>query len=264
MRTTGSQVETVWITIRLCHNEMYHVLHVRFFRVGWSIQDIAWRKIGKPKVTIHLLLCSALPPNISLLGNGKLETLALWQRYPWLNTLTNHENVRNTSSKSSLQGIFDVHDIETTNVLLTMRDNTSTTHVTTTSDHDNVARIELDEISELVLFNVKLDGVVDPDVRIGITDCSAVVGDDVGNTTSANCYFADFEELVGGFFGCDAVDGESALDVVKETEVLAGLLKADNVHESGGVGRICANFAIDFDEALLDNSSYFTSSQGIF
>lgn len=122
-----------------------------------------------------------------------------------------------------------MHDIESTNVLLTMCDYTSTAHVTTTSDDDNVTSIKLDEIGDLVLFKVKLDGVVDPDERIGITDCSAIVRDDVRDTTSTECYLADFEELVGSFFGCDAMDGKSSLDIVKETEVFARLLDGDDI-----------------------------------
>lgn len=72
-----------------------------FFVGGLSIQDIAWRKIKTQGRRIHLLLCGTLPPDISLLGNGKLETLALWQRHPRLNTLTNDENVRNTKPTKS-------------------------------------------------------------------------------------------------------------------------------------------------------------------
>lgn len=67
------------------------------FTWGLSIQDIAWTKIenrGRYSA-IHLLLKGTLPPDISLLGNGKLKTLALRQRHPGLDTLTDNENVGN-------------------------------------------------------------------------------------------------------------------------------------------------------------------------
>ena len=120
-------------------------------------------------------------------------------------------------------------DIETTNVLLTVHNNTSTTHVTTTSDHGNGAGVELDEVGDLASGQLNLDGVVDLDQRVGVTDRAAVVGDDVGNTTVANGHLTDLEELVGSLLRGDAVDGEAALDVVEETEVLAGLLNGDDV-----------------------------------
>lgn len=123
-----------------------------------------------------------------------------------------------------------MHNIEATNVLLAVCDNTSTTHVTTTSDHDNVAGIELDKVSDLALLDIELDSVIDTDERIGITNCSAVVSDDVGNTTSTEGDLADLKELVGSLFGGDAVDSETTLDVVKETEVLARLLDGDDIY----------------------------------
>lgn len=55
------------------------------------------------------------------------------------------------------------------------------------------------------------------------------MGSDEGNAARAECDLANFEELVGGFLRGDAVDGESALNIVKETEVLARLLDRYNV-----------------------------------
>jgi hypothetical protein len=122
-----------------------------------------------------------------------------------------------------------VDDIKASNVLLAVHDNTSTAHVTTTSDHDDVTGIELDKVGDFALLEVKLDGVVDLDERVGITDGSSVVGDDMRNTTGTDSNLLDLEELVGGFFGGDAVDGESTLDVVEKTEVLVGLFDGDDI-----------------------------------
>lgn len=60
----------------------------------------------------------------------------------------------------------------------------------------------------------------------------------------------DLAKLVFGLLSLDTVDGEAALGVVDEAEVLAGLLDADDVHEAGGVGGVGADFVVDFDEAL--------------
>lgn len=120
-------------------------------------------------------------------------------------------------------------NIESTNVLLAVSDNTSTAHVATTSDHDDVSSIELDKVGDLAGLQIELDGIVDLDQGIGIADGAAVVGDEVGNTTSTKGDTANLEELVGGLLSSDAVDGEAALDVVEETEVLARLFNGDDI-----------------------------------
>lgn len=122
-----------------------------------------------------------------------------------------------------------MYDIESTNVLFTVNDDTCSSHVTATSDHDNVASVELDEVNDLSLFDIELDGIVDLDEGVGITDGSAVVGDNVRDALGADGDLADLEELVLGFLGGDAVDCEAALDVVEETEVLARLLNGDDI-----------------------------------
>lgn len=69
-------------------------------------------------------------------------------------------------------------------------------------------------------------------MEVGVTDGAAVVGDNVGDTLGTELSAADLAELEGSLLGGDAVDGEAALDVVKETEVLARTLNGDDVWES--------------------------------
>lgn len=197
---------------------------------------------------MRLLLGSPLSPSdITLLGDSELSTLALGQGYPWLDALANDEDVcypaevdqyfLNYRSKRggvprcecAVKGILHVYDIETTNVLFTVNNDTRPTHVTTTGDHDNVTGIEFYKVGDLSLFKIKLDGVIDLNERVGVTNGTAIVSDDVGNTLSTNGNLPDLEELVGSLLGCDAVDGETAFDIVEETEVFTRLLNSDNV-----------------------------------
>ena len=120
-------------------------------------------------------------------------------------------------------------NVEAANVLLTVYDDTSTTHVASTGDDDDVAGIELHVVGDLAGLELVLDGVVHLDEGVGVADGAAVVGDDEWDTLGANTGLPDLEELVGSLLGADAVDGEAALDVVEETEVLARLLNGDNV-----------------------------------
>lgn len=70
----------------------------------------------------------------------------------------------------------------------------------------------------------------------------------------AQLHSLDFAQLVFGLLGLDSVNGEAALGVVNQTEVLASLLDADDIHETSWVGGISSDLAIDLDQALHDNS----------
>ena len=73
----------------------------------------------------------------------------------------------------------------------------------------------------------------------------------------------DLAELVLSLLGLDAVNGETALGVVDETEVLAGLLDGDDVHETSRVGGVGADLAVDLDETLHHDGLDLTTVQGV-
>lgn len=124
---------------------------------------------------------------ITLLSDRELDTLALWQRDPWLllsndtarlsalqsgsvNRQRNLHDVGLTSGELVVNSVLDVDNVEASVVALTVGDDTNTTHVTTTSDHDNDTSVELDEVGDLASGKVDLDGVVDLDGGVGVTD----------------------------------------------------------------------------------------------
>ena len=73
------------------------------------------------------------------------------------------------------------------------------------------------------------------------------------DSAPAELHALDLAQLVLGLLGLDAVDGEAALGVVDEAEVLASLLDGDNIHEAGGVGNVGSDLAVDLDEALHED-----------
>lgn len=75
------------------------------------------------------------------------------------------------------------------------------------------------------------------------------------DTTTAELNTLDLAELVLGLLVTDTVDGEATLGVVDETEVLASLLDADDVHEAGGVGHVGADLAVNLDQALHEDGA---------
>jgi len=111
---------------------------------------------------------------VSLLGNGKLDTLALRQGDPGL-VSADDEDVAFPRGKAVVNSILQVDNVETTVVALTVSDDTNTTHVTTTSDHGKVAGVELDEVGDLASGKVDLHGVVDLDQRVRVADTASSV-----------------------------------------------------------------------------------------
>lgn len=73
----------------------------------------------------------------------------------------------------------------------------------------------------------------------------------------------DLAELVLGLLGLDAMDGEAALGVVDEAEVLARLLDGDDVHEAGGEGDVGADLVVDLDEALHHDGAGLAVVEGV-
>ena len=146
---------------------------------------------------------------------------------------------------------------------------------------DDVAGVEVNEVGDLVRREIELNRVVDLDLRVGVADRAAIVGDNVRDALGAESDLLDLEELVGRLLGRDAVDDEAALDIVKETEVLARLLNRENIcrylsecilpvqntqertHEARGVGVVGANLVVDLDQALHDDRRDLTTSERI-
>lgn len=73
----------------------------------------------------------------------------------------------------------------------------------------------------------------------------------------------DLAELELSLLSLDAVDGETTLGVVDETEVLAGLLEGDDVHESSGVGGVGADLAVNLDQTLHHDGLDLATVQGV-
>lgn len=209
------------------------------------------------------LLSPLAPPLVTLLGDRELDTLALGQRHLGLGTLTNDENIGKPSSEGPVQHVLDVNNVETTQVPFLVNDHTRSTHVTTASNHDDVSGLELDVVNDLVLNEVEFDSVVDLDSRVGVSDGSAIVSNDVGNALGTKLMLSDLEELESSLLGGDSVNGESALDVVEKTEVLARSLNGDDIHETSGEGLVSPDLAVDLDESLLNNSSDLTASKSV-
>jgi len=148
-------------------------------------------------------------------------------------------------------------------VPLPVHDNTRPSHVSSSGNHNNVTNVELDVVDNLVVDQVELDGVVGLDDGVRVSDSSSVVGDEVGDTLLSELVSLDLQELEGGLLLGDSVDGESSLDIVQETEVLAGPLDRDDVHEPGRVGLVGPDLSVNLDGPLGHDGGNLTSGQSV-
>lgn len=86
----------------------------------------------------------------------------------------------------------------------------------------------------------------------------------VGNAALSKLDALDLAKLVLCLLVGDAVDSEASLGVVDQTEVLAGLLNGDDVHEAGGEGAVGADLAVDLDQALHQDGVNLAGVERIF
>jgi len=213
---------------------------------------------------------------LSLLEDVELDALSAGERDPRL-VVTDHEHVAGTSGEGVTLAVLQVGDLEATVVFLTRSQDTNAALVGTSGDHAQVTGLELDNINGLAGGQVELDGVAGLGERVGEADGAAIVSDSVRHGTRLSnvtgvaadgslftlADLDDAAELVLSFGVVDAVDGETSLDIVQQTELLVGLLDGDHIHEAGRVVDVGADFVINLYKASHDNLHDLTASQGI-
>ena len=84
-----------------------------------------------------------------------------------------------------------------------------------------------------------------------------------GYSSSSQLYPSNLAQFISSFLCCDAVYCEAAFGIIDKSEVLTSLLDGDNIHETGWVCSICADFAVNLDEALHQDRFCLPRIQGI-
>lgn len=101
------------------------------------------------------------------------------------------------------------------------------------------------------------------DAEYDLNSRSRIVRNQEWDSALAQLDTLNLGQFVFGFFCRDTMDSETALGIVDETEVLAGLLNRNHVHVTCGVGDIGADLAVDLDKALHKDGIGFTSVESI-
>lgn len=79
----------------------------------------------------------------------------------------------------------------------------------------------------------------------------------------AQLHSLDLPQFVFCLLCGDSVDGEATLGIVDQAEVLSSLLDRDYVHEAGWIRDVCADLAINLDQALHDDGLGLARIEGI-
>lgn len=169
-----------------------------------------------------LLLNVAGVTAVSLLDEGKLDTIASWEgAHSVLGA--NNENVRETGGEGVAIGVSNVSDLVGTWMVLDVLEDTNTTNVVTTGGEDGGTVVELEDGLNIVGGEVELDGVVLLDVWVWETDGAAIVGGDVWDLVLTDNLADNLAEFPAGLLGVNWDWHEAALGVVHHSEVLTGL-----------------------------------------
>jgi len=188
---------------------------------------------------------------LGLLNERKSDTLALGERDHVLLADTHAENVGKTGGEGVATSVLNVGNLIGTGMVLDVLQDTDATDVVTTSAENGGAILKLDNGFDGTGLQVELDGIVKLDVGVGEADSPAVVGNDIGDLVLADLLLDNLAELELSLFVVNSVRLEAALDVIEDTEVLAGLPDGDDVHEAEGVPVILSFSVVNFDVGTL-------------
>lgn len=211
---------------------------------------------------LGLLLLALAGAFEHLLDGGEVDTLVLGKTDPGVLSLTNNEDVSDSGGEVGTSGISDVDDVETTEMSFTGSDDTDSSDVVTVGDCADVSRLELGVLKDGSGGDFELDGVVDGDIRVGESDGSTVVGNDVRDFVGADFLSDDFAELEFGFLRLNGSEGESSLNVEKNSEVLTRLVNGKDVHQTSGVLNVSSDLAVDFNTSFVVVDDHDSFSHG--
>lgn len=148
--------------------------------------------------TISNLSCGCTlgsKPLPGFFNDGQFDSLTLGKGYPRLRPLANGIHIAQTSCEFMTRGILDVNCLEASLLLLSALYYTNTAPVPSTSHHDHIPHIKLDEVSNLVALQVKLDGVIGLDDRVWVADGSPIIGVQIWDAFLPKLHRPDFAEL---------------------------------------------------------------------
>lgn len=200
---------------------------------------------------------------IAFLKNSLLDSASLRKRNNRGLAASDNENITQSCGEDVALGILNSDNVEGTIVLLNVHESTNSSTVITLSGHDHGTQVEFENIGHFSGRNGDLDGIVDLDIRVGVSDSPSVVGDNAGDLVGTNEDFVDPTELELSFFSVNSVQYVTSLNVVHQTEAVVCLLQFYNIHETGREAVVGADLSVNLDATFHANLHGFFVGQRV-
>jgi len=133
----------------------------------------------------------------------------------------------------------------------------------TLGDHNHGSKAEFVDVRALSSGDGDLDGVVDLNIRVRVTEGASVVCDSARDLVGSNVNLVDSAKLVLSFFAVEANQDVSSLDVVHKSETIVRLRHLDDVHETSRVVGVGADLSVNLDATFHADLLAFLSGQGV-
>jgi len=166
-------------------------------------------------------------------------------------SLSDDDTVLHSSAERVVVGILNVRNVVRTVVDLDVLEDTDSTDIVSSSNENAGTVLELEASIDLTGGEVELDGVVDRDLGVRVSDGSTVVGNDVRDGVFADALLVDLAEFELGLLLGNLDSGEASLDIVEDSEVLSSLGDGDDVHESEGESVVSADLVVNLDVSVI-------------
>ena len=187
---------------------------------------ISQTKLSKLASTQRLVL---LLSHLLLLDDAEPHSVALRQRHHGLVSLADDEHVAQTRGEFVARRIANVHNIEGSEVSVTMDDHSHTTNVVSLRDEAQVAHLELHMADHLVRLQIHLHGVVHLHGGVREADRASIVSHDERDLLVRQLALHNLAQLVLSLVLVDAVEDEAALHVVQQTETVGRTLQSHHI-----------------------------------
>lgn len=149
---------------------------------------------------------------------------------------------------------------DTSDVFLKIEDLGNSTDVVTSGDVSEVSRLVLNPLDDLSLFKIVLNGISFIDFGMGESNSSGITCDNVWDFVGTNSFFDDLQQFEFSLSIFNFDEGESSLDIIKNSVVLVSFCERDCVHNTDGELNRSSDFIINSNSRffILKNDVSFT------
>lgn len=178
--------------------------------------------------------------------------------------VSDQENVGLPGWERFAISVLEVHNTDTSEMLLDVKDLSNSSYVVASGNVGKVSRLVLHPFDNLTLFKIVFDGVSLVDFGMRESNGSCVVGNNVWDFVWSNSFFADLEQLEFGFNFFYFNESESSFNIEKNSVMFVSFWDRKSIHDANWELDWSSYFIINLyaDFLILDNDVCFTSVKG--